>query len=109
MLIDFNDIKGMTIPGMNNGTGTMTAKMFMDKKGKIIPTKIHPGGSIGTHKQDSGDDINYVLSGIGKAICNGVEEELKPGCCHICPQVSEHSIVNTGNEDLEILTIVVHR
>ena len=29
MLIDFNEIKEMTIPGMNNGTGTMTAKMFM--------------------------------------------------------------------------------
>lgn len=66
MLIDFNQIEEMTIPGMNNGTGTMTAKMFMDEKGKIIPTRIHPGGSIGMHKQDSGDDINYVLSGVGK-------------------------------------------
>ena len=66
MLIDFNQIEEITIPGMNNGTGTMTAKMFMDEKGKIIPTRIHPGGSIGMHKQDSGDDINYVLSGVGK-------------------------------------------
>ncbi len=109
MLIDFNHIKEMTIPGMNNGTGTMTAKMYMSDKGKIIPTKIHPGGSIGMHKQDSGDDINYVLSGTGKAICDGVEEELKPGCCHVCPQGSVHSIINTGDEDLVILTLVVHR
>ena len=109
MLIDFNNIKDMTIPGMNNGTGTMTAKMYMSDKGKIIPTKIHPGGSIGMHKQDSGDDINYVLSGTGKAICDGVEEELKPDCCHVCPQGSEHSIINTGVDDLEILTFVVHR
>jgi mannose-6-phosphate isomerase-like protein (cupin superfamily) len=109
MLIDFNDIKEMTIPGMSNGTGTMTAKMYMDEKGKIIPTKIHSGGSIGKHRQDSGDDINYVLSGIGKAVCDGVEEELRPGCCHICRKGSEHSIINTGEEDLEILTIVVHR
>ena len=109
MLIDFNHIKEMTIPGMNNGTGTMTAKMYMSDKGKIIPAKIHPGGSIGMHKQDSGDDINYVLSGTGKAICDGVEEELKPGCCHVCPQGSVHSIINTGDEDLVILTLVVHR
>lgn len=96
MLIDFNQIEEITIPGMNNGTGTMTAKMFMDEKGKIIPTRIHPGGSIGMHKQDSGDDINYVLSGVGKAICDGKEEILTAGCCHICPQFSEHSIINTG-------------
>ena len=25
MLIDFNEIKEMTIPGMNEGTGTMTS------------------------------------------------------------------------------------
>lgn len=35
MLIDFNNIKEMTIPGMNSGTGTMTAKMYMSDKGKI--------------------------------------------------------------------------
>ncbi len=51
MLIDFNEIKEMTIPGMNNGTGQMSARMYISEKGKIIPTKIHPGGSIGLHTQ----------------------------------------------------------
>ena len=31
MLIDFNQKEEITIPGMNNGTGTMTAKMYMDE------------------------------------------------------------------------------
>ena len=26
MLLDFNEIKEITVPGMNNGTGMMTAK-----------------------------------------------------------------------------------
>lgn len=34
MLIDFNEMKEMTIPDMNSGTGTMTAKMFMHDKGQ---------------------------------------------------------------------------
>ena len=34
MLLDFNDMKEMTAPGMNNGTGTMIAKMYMDEQGK---------------------------------------------------------------------------
>ena len=109
MQIDFNKIETMTIQGMNNGTGTMSARMYNDDSYRIDPTAIHPGGSIGTHKQESGDDINYIISGRGRAFCNGVEEALKPGVMHICPKGSEHSIINTGEEDLVMLTIVVKK
>lgn len=81
----------------------------MGENGKIIPCKIHPGGSIGTHRHDTSDDINYILSGNGTAICDGAEEELMEGVCHICKKSSEHSIINTGTEDLVMLTIVVER
>ena len=109
MRIDFNEIEQITMPGMNNGTGTMSARMHDDENYRIIPTTIHSGGSIGLHTQSSGDDINYILSGQGKAICDGQEEEIYPGVMHICPKGSEHSIVNTGNEDLVMLTIVVKK
>lgn len=109
MLINFNEIKEVTIPGMNNGTGMMTAKMFMDEQGKIIPCRIHSGGSIGTHRHETSDDINYVLSGSGKAICDGREEILSAGTCHICKKGSEHSIINTGSDDLVLLTVVSER
>ena len=109
MLIDFNNIAPMTIPGMNGGTGTMTAQMYNDDAYRIIPTTIHLGGSIGKHVQESGDDLNYILSGTGKAICDGVEELLAPGVMHICPKASQHSIINTGKEDLVMLTVVVKK
>lgn len=109
MLIDFNAMDEMEIPGMNGGTGTMACRMFNDERYRIIPTRIHPGGSIGQHVQASGDDMNYVISGQGRAVCDGREEELKPGVMHICPQGSAHSIENTGEDDLVLLTIVVKR
>ena len=109
MKIDFNEIDKMTLPGMNNGMGMMSARMYDDENYRIIPTSIHPGGSIGSHTQGSGDDMNYILSGVGKAICDGAEEELKSGVMHICPKDSEHSIINTGEEDLVMLTIVVKK
>lgn len=109
MLIDFNEMKEITIPGMNNGTGMMSAKMYMDNQGKIIPCSIHAGGSIGKHRHENSDDINYVLSGKGKVICDGQEEILNAGTCHICQKGSEHSIINTGEEDLVLLTVVVER
>ena len=71
MIIDFNKIDSMTFPGMDNGTGTMSARMYNDDSYRKIPTSIHPGGSIGTHKQNSGDDMNYIISGTGKAFCDG--------------------------------------
>lgn len=109
MLIDFNKMKEITIPGMNNGTGEMTSKMYMGDEGKIIPCRIHCGGSIGMHSHSTSDDINYILSGTGKAVCDGIEELLNPGTCHICKKGSEHSIINTGSEDLVMLTVVVER
>lgn len=109
MLIDFNQKEEIAVLGMNKGTGTMTAKMYMDEQGKIISCSIHVGGSIGLHKHETSDDINYVLSGKGKAICDGQEEVLGAGMCHICKIGSEHSIINTGNEDLVLLTVVIER
>ena len=109
MLINFNEIPERTAPGINGGTGEMTAKMFMDEQGKIIPCRIHVGGSIGLHKHKTSDDINYVISGTGSAVCDGKEEFLATGTCHICKKGSEHSIKNTGNEDLVLLTVVVER
>lgn len=106
MRIDFNKIEAITIPGMNKGTGTMTAHMFAGEHERIIVTRIHPDSSIGMHIQESGDDINFVLSGTGIAICDGKEEPLSAGICHICPQGSSHSIKNTGPDDLVMITVV---
>ena len=36
-----------------------------------------------------------------------IEEELKAGVMHICPKDSDHTIINTGDDDLVMLTIVV--
>ena len=72
MQIDFNDINELTMLGMNNGTGQMTVRMYNDDKYRIIPTIIHAGGSIGLHTQNSGDDLNYIISGTGKKNCQPV-------------------------------------
>lgn len=45
MLLDFNMMPEATIPGMNGGTGTMTARMHMGAQGKLIRRAIHAGGS----------------------------------------------------------------
>lgn len=78
MRIDFTKIEERRAPGMNGGTGEMSARMYMDEGGKIIPCRIHAGGSIGLHTHQTSDDINFILSGTGIAVCDGVEEVLAP-------------------------------
>ena len=63
----------------------------------------------GLHSHPTSDDVNFVLLGTGLAICDGQEEPLEPGVCHICKRGSEHSIQNTGEGDLVLLTVVVER
>lgn len=109
MRIDFNNLQEMTAPCMNNGTGEMSSRFYMGQQGKLISCRIHPGGSIGLHSHPTSDDLNFVLAGTGVAVCDGEEESLSPGVCHICKKGGSHSITNTGEGDLVLLTVVVER
>lgn len=106
MLIDFKDIQEVTIPQLNRGEGAVSAKMHMSDKSKIMLSRLPKGASIGYHSHETSTEINYVLSGCGSAFCDGVSEKLTAGVCHYCLKGSSHSIVNTGNEDLVLFTVV---
>lgn len=56
--------------------GEISAKMFMVDDRKITPCRIHKGGSIGMHRYPTGDDINFIISGKGRAVCDGKAEQL---------------------------------
>ncbi|MBP3367631.1 MAG: cupin domain-containing protein [Treponema sp.] len=107
MTVNFNELKEQDIRGMNGGNGTLSAKMLADKSGKLIACRIRAGSSIGMHRHETSDDISYVLSGTGAAMCDGTEEPLSAGVCHICKKGLAHSITNTGTEDLVLFTVVV--
>lgn len=106
MLIDFDEIPERVFTAMNGGEGNVSAKMFMNSSGKVIVSRLEPGSSIGPHVHTTSNDINFVISGEGRAMCDGVEEVLKPGVCHYCPKGSTHMIENTGHEDLVLYTVV---
>lgn len=106
MLIRFNEMKETTISEMNGGLGTISAKMHMEPSNKIMISRLPAGSSIGTHRHTTSCEVNYVLSGTGKAICDGIEETLYGGVCQYCPKGSDHSIINTGNVELVLFTVV---
>lgn len=107
MLIDFENLKKMTVSQMNGGTGSVEASLCMLPLGKAIYSSIAPHASIGLHTHATSTDINYVLQGSGVAVCDGTVEELRPGVCHICPKGSSHSLQNNGDEPMCLFTVVV--
>lgn len=108
MLIRYDDIKEVTVPHLNGGEGSVTAKMFSKSDGsaKYMISTLPKGSSIGSHEHRSSSEINFVLSGEGLSICDRKKEPLSPGCMALCPYGSTHSIENTGDEDLVLFTVV---
>ena len=106
MLINFDNLPEVNIKSMNGGLGNVAAKIFKNEFGKVILSRIPPNTSIGMHVQKTSNDINFIVKGKCKAICNGNIEDIYPSVCHYCPKESKHSIINIGKEDLIILTVV---
>lgn len=106
MKLDFDGMDWIAIPHLNGGEGSVSAKMFGDAAGKIMLSRLPAGASIGLHRHEDSSEINYVISGSGRTVCGGEEEIMEPGSCHYCPKGQQHSIANTGSQDLVLFTVV---
>lgn len=96
MVIKFDEIKETELKAFYGGEGALIANMYVDEKNKILRGKLVPGATIGLHRHVPSSEIIFILSGKGKAICDGVEERLSAGDCHYCPKGSEHTLINVG-------------
>lgn len=106
MKIKFDEFGTTELKNFYGGEGMLSAKMFVDEKNKILRGKLVPGASIGVHKHEPTSEIIFVTSGKGKIVCDGKEERLLPGDCHYCPQGSEHTFINDGDEDICFFAVV---
>lgn len=106
MKIDFNGISEKRTDRFCDGKGTTWLKMFDKSDVKFISGRLEPNSTIGMHKHMDTCEIILVLSGTGKAICDGETEMLSAGCCHFCPRGSSHTMMNTGSEDLVFVACV---
>ena len=106
MIINFNEISETEIQHMHNGDSFICAKMMMTPESKVMYQRLPAGSSIGRHKMTNGSETNYIISGSGSQICDGVEEVFSEGMCIYCPKDSSHSITNTGNSDLILFTVI---
>ena len=107
MIIRFNELGSKEIKEFKGGLGELLLKKFEDETCKIMRSTLTEGSTIGLHKHEEDSEILYILSGMGYAITDGKKEDLFKGIVHYCPKGSEHTIVNTGKDMLEMFAVVI--
>ncbi len=106
MKIMFKDIPEERIPEFKGGVGCTNLRMYGDRLGKILLGRLEPGATIGLHSHNTSSETIFILSGRGKALCNGTMEMLEAGDCHYCPRGQSHSLMNQGEEELVFFAVV---
>ncbi len=93
-------------PGPHDGKGISTGYVFFDQvpgfKISFRKRVLHPGASIGYHKQDR-DEVYYIIGGSGIMTINGKVFSAKPGDAFLTRSGSSHSLEQNGQGDLTII------
>ncbi len=78
-------------------------------KGRMFSHMIlAPGNSIGEHRHEGDNEIFYFLKGSGTYNDNGNPVRVFPGDTVICNDGECHSLVNDGNEPLELIALILY-
>ena len=105
-MIRFDDVQKTVLQNFKGGEGALHANMVADDLNRIMRGRLEPGCSIGMHTHEDSSEILYVISGVGTAILDGVEETLQAGDAHYCPKGHTHTLINRGTEDLIFFAVV---
>ena len=69
---------------------------------------LAPGRSIGEHRHEGDNEIFYFLKGSGVYNDNGNTLRVFPGDTAICSSGECHSLVNDGDEPLELIALILY-
>jgi len=102
------EIPGVTVPKPNERTLKVIFSPEVNNKNFImLLSLIYPQGSTGLHTHEV-DEYMYVVSGHGKAFCEGEEEtEIHPDTIVYAPAGKKHEIRNTGDETIKLVCVYV--
>ena len=99
---------------MRGGNGTVELTNFvtpaqLNEKGRLFGTIVlKPGCSIGYHVHETDSELFYLIKGQALYNDNGTECILNAGDVMICPAGTGHSIANNGEEDAEVIAVIVY-
>ena len=86
----------------------MTVDPVADKAPFLSVIEIFEvGGKTPRHKHDQAHEMFYVVSGRGRAHCDGKIHKLEKGDTLVLPPGMEHVVENAGSDRLYCLTVMM--
>ena len=77
-------------------------------KGRVCALMaLAPGHEVGRHRHEGDGEVFYILSGKGKYLLGNELVDVEPGDILFVEDGEEHYMVNTGEDKLEYLAIVL--
>jgi quercetin dioxygenase-like cupin family protein len=102
----FETVEEKVLEHFKGGEGALKTRMIVDETVRFMRGKLEPGSSIGMHEHSDSCEVLYVISGVGTAIMDGVEETVCAGEYHYCPKGHAHTLINRGVEDLIFFAVI---
>lgn len=79
--------------------------LYTDERVQLVVMSLLPGEEIGAEVHDL-DQFIRVEQGVGKAVLDGVEHDLKDGSAVVVPKGANHNIINTSTtEQMKLYTL----
>lgn len=78
--------------------------LLSGKNTQVVIMSILPGEDIGMETHVTADQVLYFVEGKGKASVGGEEVDIEEGDIVLVPSGTPHNFMNTGEEDLKIIT-----
>ena len=103
LVVDVEKLPGSKVLGVNERLlkVVMSPQVGNYDKGTVLISDISPRKGTGMHTHDV-DEIMYVVSGEGIAICGGKEETVGSGTIIFSPKGIEHAVTSTSDEKLRL-------
>ena len=79
--------------------------MFTNKHSQVVLMSIPPGEDIGREVHELVDQVLIFFKGEGRADLGGETHDISPGDMFVVPAGMEHDFINTGSEDMKLLTV----
>ena len=87
------------------GEKAQTIKIAEDNTVSLLVLRVTEGVWVKPHIHKKHDEIVYVIKGTAQMLINDKWFDIKPGSLHFNPMGKVHSVKNTGNEPMVIISI----
>ena len=113
MIKNLDSLQVTVNENMRGGDGEVLIRHISDKDEMHGKCRLYAhillkkGCSVGYHVHENESELYHILTGTGRYDDNGETRDVHPGDTTVTAPGQGHSIVNTGEEDLTMMALII--